>query len=107
MALHSDDLSANVGEKRIIDAAPVNRQEEQFEYALRPKTLNEYVGQDKVREQLSIFIQAAKNRGDALDHTLLFGPPGLFVLTAPNQKSDPLIGFATVDELIAWIEQRR
>ena len=61
MALHSDDLSVNTEKRRIIDATPTNRQEEQFEYALRPKTLDEYVGQDKVREQLSIFIQAAKS----------------------------------------------
>ena len=84
MALHSDDLSTHNSERRLIDAAAANRQEEQFEYALRPKTLDEYVGQDKVREQLSIFIQAAKNRGDALDHTLLFGPPGLGKTTLAN-----------------------
>ncbi|MBO4576076.1 MAG: Holliday junction branch migration DNA helicase RuvB, partial [Neisseriaceae bacterium] len=84
MALHSDDLSTHNSERRLIDAAAVNRQEEQFEYALRPKTLDEYVGQDKVREQLSIFIQAAKKRGDALDHTLLFGPPGLGKTTLAN-----------------------
>lgn len=84
MALHSDDLSTHNSERRLIDAAAANRQEEQFEYALRPKTLDEYVGQDKVREQLSIFIQATKKRGDALDHTLLFGPPGLGKTTLAN-----------------------
>ena len=84
MALHSDDLSTHNSERRLIDAVAANRQEEQFEYALRPKTLDEYVGQDKVREQLSIFIQAAKKRGDALDHTLLFGPPGLGKTTLAN-----------------------
>ena len=84
MALHSDDLSVNTEKRRIIDATPTNRQEEQFEYALRPKSLDEYVGQDKVREQLSIFIQAAKKRGDALDHSLLFGPPGLGKTTLAN-----------------------
>jgi Holliday junction DNA helicase RuvB len=51
--------------------------EEAVERALRPKTLHDYVGQIKVREQLSIFIQAAKQRGESLDHVLLFGPPGL------------------------------
>ena len=84
MALHSDDLSTHSSERRLIDAVAANPLEEQFEYALRPKTLDEYVGQDKVREQLSIFIQAAKNRGDALDHTLLFGPPGLGKTTLAN-----------------------
>lgn len=62
---------------RIIRAAPANAQEEAFERALRPRGLDEYVGQEKIREQLSIFIEAAKKRGEALDHVLLFGPPGL------------------------------
>ncbi len=48
-----------------------------FEISLRPKTLAEYIGQEKVKENLSIYIQAAKNRGDSLDHILLYGPPGL------------------------------
>ena len=48
-----------------------------MERALRPKLLDEYVGQAKAREQLEIFIQAARKRGEALDHVLLFGPPGL------------------------------
>ncbi|WP_124100867.1 Holliday junction branch migration DNA helicase RuvB [Ruminococcus sp. Marseille-P6503] len=48
-----------------------------FEVSLRPKTLAEYIGQEKVKENLSIYIQAAKKRGDSLDHILLYGPPGL------------------------------
>ena len=47
------------------------------EFSLRPKTLNEYIGQDKVKENLSIYIEAAKQRGESLDHVLLYGPPGL------------------------------
>src|SRR4030088_2383423 len=62
---------------RLISAAPVSPQEEAFERSLRPKSLAEYVGQEKIRGQLSIFVQAARNRGEALDHVLLFGPPGL------------------------------
>jgi Holliday junction DNA helicase RuvB len=62
---------------RMISARPVSPQEEQFERSLRPPTLAEYIGQDKVRAQLEIFIQAAKGRCEALDHVLLFGPPGL------------------------------
>jgi Holliday junction DNA helicase RuvB len=62
---------------RMISARPVSPQEEQFERSLRPGTLGEYVGQDKVRAQLEIFIAAAKGRSEALDHVLLFGPPGL------------------------------
>lgn len=48
-----------------------------FEVSLRPKTLSEYIGQEKVKENLSVYIQAAKRRGDSLDHILLYGPPGL------------------------------
>ena len=51
--------------------------EEYVERTLRPQKLNEYIGQDKVKDQLKIFIEAAKLRDEALDHTLLFGPPGL------------------------------
>ena len=50
---------------------------ESIERALRPKALQEYVGQQRAREQLEIFIAAARKRGEALDHVLLFGPPGL------------------------------
>ena len=62
---------------RLISAAPASVQEEVIERALRPKALEEYVGQEKVRGQLSIFIEAARKRKEALDHVLLFGPPGL------------------------------
>jgi Holliday junction DNA helicase RuvB len=62
---------------RIIAGAPASAQEGEIERALRPATLAEYVGQEKVRGQLEIFIQAARARGEALDHVLLFGPPGL------------------------------
>ncbi len=62
---------------RLIAATPVSVQEEQIERALRPKRLDEYVGQQKIRNQLSIFIEAARKRAESLDHVLLFGPPGL------------------------------
>ncbi|MBI2317618.1 MAG: Holliday junction branch migration DNA helicase RuvB, partial [Betaproteobacteria bacterium] len=62
---------------RLIAAAPASPQEEAFERALRPKQLDEYIGQEKIRGQLSIFIEAARGRKEALDHVLLFGPPGL------------------------------
>jgi Holliday junction DNA helicase RuvB len=62
---------------RMIAGTPASAHEEQIERALRPATLAEYVGQEKVRGQLEIFIQAARARGEALDHVLLFGPPGL------------------------------
>ncbi|WP_027405355.1 Holliday junction branch migration DNA helicase RuvB [Aquaspirillum serpens] len=62
---------------RMISPAPQSRQEEVLERALRPKQLQEYVGQRKARQQLEIFIEATKRRREALDHVLLFGPPGL------------------------------
>jgi holliday junction DNA helicase RuvB len=62
---------------RLISRAPESPQEEGEERALRPRQLSEYVGQARIREQLQIFISAARNRGEALDHALLFGPPGL------------------------------
>ena len=62
---------------RLISTAPASPHEDGEERALRPKQLAEYVGQAKIREQLEIFIAAARNRKEALDHALLFGPPGL------------------------------
>jgi holliday junction DNA helicase RuvB len=62
---------------RLISPAPASTQEEALERALRPKALAEYVGQEKIRGQLQIFIDAARGRAEALDHVLLFGPPGL------------------------------
>ena len=62
---------------RLIAPVAENPQEEAIERALRPKALDEYVGQEKARSQLEIFINAARGRSEALDHVLLFGPPGL------------------------------
>ncbi len=62
---------------RLVTAISSSAQEEILERALRPKQLDEYVGQEKIRGQLQIFIEAARNRHEALDHVLLFGPPGL------------------------------
>jgi Holliday junction DNA helicase RuvB len=69
---------------RFVDPATPDIVEENFERALRPKKLDEYVGQEKIREQLEIFIDAAKKRNEALDHVLLFGPPGLGKTTLAN-----------------------
>src|SRR5258708_708769 len=77
MAIEPDRLTSSAGTTRTISAEPESRQEEAFERALRPKLLDEYVGQHKVRDKLSIFIEAARKRKEALDHVLLFGPPGL------------------------------
>ena len=62
---------------RVVAPAVSGGREEQIERALRPRQLDEYVGQVKARGQLSVFIEAARRRGEALDHVLLFGPPGL------------------------------
>ena len=76
MTIHTDNF-APAPPKRVVSAAPASPQEEAIERALRPKLLQEYVGQAKAREQLEIFIGAARKRQEALDHVLLFGPPGL------------------------------
>ena len=77
MAIQSDSLSSRPDAPRIVAPQPVSPNEESIERALRPKALEEYVGQQRAREQLEIFIAAARKRGEALDHVLLFGPPGL------------------------------
>jgi len=68
---------------RLIAAAPRER-EEHIDRAIRPLSLAEYIGQPSVREQMALFIEAAKNRQEALDHTLIFGPPGLGKTTLAN-----------------------
>ena len=77
MAIQSDSLSSLPSAPRLVTPQPVSPNEESIERALRPKALQEYVGQQRAREQLEIFISAARKRGEALDHVLLFGPPGL------------------------------
>ena len=80
MSIHTDDFApapAAAPAQRVISASAAGGQEEALERALRPKLLDEYVGQAKAREQLEIFIGAARKRSEALDHVLLFGPPGL------------------------------
>ncbi|MDF1484516.1 Holliday junction branch migration DNA helicase RuvB [Ramlibacter sp. H39-3-26] len=76
MTIQTDDF-ATAPQSRVVSAVPASPGEEVIERALRPKLLGEYVGQAKAREQLEIFIGAARKRGEALDHVLLFGPPGL------------------------------
>ena len=84
MSIQTDDFAprrrTNGGmaeDSRVVSAAPASPNEEAIERALRPKGLAEYVGQVKAREQLEIFIGAARKRSEAMDHVLLFGPPGL------------------------------
>lgn len=70
-------------EDRLVSASYKN-EDTDIEYSLRPQSLDEYIGQEKVKEKLSIFIKAAKLRGEALDHVLLYGPPGLGKTTLAN-----------------------
>ena len=65
-----------MSEDRVIGAG-ATREDEALEASIRPKRLDEYLGQQPVREQMQIYIEAAKGRGEALDHVLIFGPPGL------------------------------
>jgi Holliday junction DNA helicase RuvB len=71
-------------EERIINPELENQGEERLENSLRPKTLEEYIGQDKIKEHMKIYIEAAKKRGEPLDHVLLYGPPGLGKTTLSN-----------------------
>ena len=71
-------------EDRVIGAEILDSGEESMELSLRPKFLNEYIGQTKVKENMKIYIESAKKREDALDHVLLYGPPGLGKTTLAN-----------------------
>ena len=75
--LETSDMSFESSEERIVSPERTSMEAEGFEYSLRPQSLAEYIGQDKVKENMRIYIQAAKNRGEPLDHVLLYGPPGL------------------------------
>jgi holliday junction DNA helicase RuvB len=77
MGIQTDSFASVPEPRRVLSAAPASANEEALERALRPKGLRDYVGQAKAREQLEIFIGAARGRAEALDHVLLFGPPGL------------------------------
>lgn len=77
-------------ENSIISPELENIEEERLENTLRPKTLKEYIGQDKVKENLKVYIEAAKKRGEPLDHVLLYGPPGLGKTTLSNIISNEM-----------------
>lgn len=73
-----------MGKNNIIDPSLENDFEENQENDLRPQSLSEYIGQEKVKDNMKVFIEAAKKRGEALDHVLLYGPPGLGKTTLAN-----------------------
>ena len=77
-------------EERLISPELEDIQEERVENSLRPKTLDEYIGQDKVKNNMKIYIEATKKRGEPLDHVLLYGPPGLGKTTLANIISNEM-----------------
>ena len=76
MASAKKNLEVDPNRERLVSAAPVG-DDSSFELKLRPQRLSEFIGQKKVKENLSVAIEAARSRGEALDHVLLYGPPGL------------------------------
>ncbi len=81
--MKTDKLRNEAESRTLVSPSEVQREDNQ-DRAIRPRRLSDYVGQPVVREQMEIFIQAALQRGDALDHTLIFGPPGLGKTTLAN-----------------------
>lgn len=75
--LESSEMNFERPNERTVSPEAIQGDTDDTEYSLRPKTLSEYIGQDKVKENMSIYIEAAKKRGEPLDHVLLYGPPGL------------------------------
>ena len=88
-------------EERIV-APEYNDEDGAVELSLRPKRLSEYIGQTKVKENLSVYIEAAKRRGDALDHVLLYGPPGLGKTTLSG-----IIAAGAIPSLLLYRRMRR
>ena len=78
---------------RIVTAAASEAEQIQ-DWAIRPQTFDEYIGQPEVSEQMRLFIKAARGRDEALDHTLIFGPPGLGKTTLAKLKTDELASLA-------------
>ena len=77
-------------EENLINPELINEEENRLENSLRPKTLSEYIGQTKVKENMKVYIEAAKKRGEPLDHVLLYGPPGLGKTTLSNVISNEM-----------------
>ena len=82
----------NMDENKLTSPNLENVQEENLENSLRPQTLDEYIGQNKVKENMKIYIEAAKKRGEPLDHCLFYGPPGLGKTTLAGIIKEITIG---------------
>ena len=78
-------------ENRIVAPEFSSAQDNELELSLRPKVLGEYIGQDKVKENLSVYIEAARQRGEPLDHVLLYGPPGLGKALGSKRRQSGLV----------------
>ena len=91
---------------RIINPETINSGEEKLETSLRPQVLSEYIGQTKVKENMKIYIEAAKKRGEPLDHVLLYGPPGLGKTTLSNIIANEMNAKIKIDKIknLGWIE---
>jgi holliday junction DNA helicase RuvB len=83
VATAKNNPNLNANRERLVSAAPVE-DDSSFELKLRPQRLAEFIGQKKVKENLAVAIEAARSRGEAMDHVLLYGPPGLGKTTLAN-----------------------
>jgi Holliday junction DNA helicase RuvB len=88
--INKREKQKNMDENKLTSPNLENMQEENLENSLRPQTLDEYIGQNKVKENMKVYIEAAKKRGEPLDHCLFYGPPGLGKTTISNIISNEM-----------------